>query len=181
MEENVPNTPLPTVQIKLPIHRNKFVIVFIIIIIEAIYTIALLNISKPTPQNPISQIKPVPSYQKMVSEDELPVGIDLLKNPIVNQWRGGVEGTLIAKDEKSITLANKGAEITIPLYTPLGKQRMTKFNNLKLAKLGENIGEIDLEEIPLGTYLRGDFFVIPWPNDKYKIVGSLFTVEEKAP
>lgn len=178
MEENVPNTPLQTVQIKLPIYRNKFVIVFIIIIFEALYTITLLNISKAKTQIPI---KAVPSSQKMVSEDELPVGIDLLKNPIVNQWRGGVEGTLIAKDEKSITLANKGAEITIPLYTPLGKQRMTKFNNLKLAKLGENIGEIDLEEIPLGTYLRGDFFVIPWPNDKYKIVGSLFTVEEKAP
>lgn len=172
MDENTPTTSPLITQSQLPIYRNKFVIVFLIIFFEILYTFVLLNISKPTPQNPISQIKPASPSKQIISEDELPIGIDLLKNPIVYQWRGSVEGTLIAKDEESITLSSKGAKITIPLYAPSGKRR-TPFNNSK--------GEVDLKDIPLGTNLRGDFFVIPWPNDKNKIVGSLFTVEEKAP
>lgn len=172
---------VPQIPAGKPFYKNKFFIVLLIVIFQAIYTIALLNISKINSQSQNTDSASAPS-EKMISEDELPVGIDLLKNPIVNQWRGAVEGVLIAKDEQSIILSNvvKKAKITVPLNPPRGKEGepMAVFHNLKLLKTGKDT-RVKLEDIPLGTYLRGDFFVIPWPDDKNIIVGSSFTIVEE--
>lgn len=159
-----------------PFYKNKLLIILFIILFQTAYTLVLFNVFRTKPQS-----GPVLSSEKMISENELPIGISLLKNPVVDQWQGGVEGSLVTKDETSITLSNKGTIITIPLYAPPSKEKMAIFNDLRLAKPGKNMGIIDLKDIPLGTYLRGSFFTIPSPDDKNKIVGGLFTVMNKAP
>lgn len=172
---------VPQIPAGKPFYKNKFFIVLLIVIFQAIYTIALLNISKINSQSQNTESVSTPS-KNMLSEDESPIGFALLKNPIVNQWRGGIEGVLTAKDEKSITLSNKikNAELTIPLNAPRseGDKPMTVFHSLKQANAGKN-SQVELKDIPVGTYLRGDFFVIPWPDDKNKIVGSSFTIVEE--
>lgn len=164
-----------------PFYKNKLAIVLIVILLQTGYTLALLNFSKTKLSNQ-KQVSVNPPPEKTISENELPVGLELLKNPIVNQWRGAVEGVLVAKDEQSITLSNinKNAKITIPLNPPQGEkgQPMTVFHSLKLAKAGKNT-RVELKDIPVGKYLRGDFFVVPWLGDKNRTVGSSFTIVDE--
>lgn len=179
MDATPQNSAFPTVS-KPPFYKNKIVIILIVILLQTAYTLVLFKFFQTKPQS-----EPFLSAEKMISEDELPIGLSLLHNPIINQWRGAVEGILTAKDNKTITLENtkihKDAKITIPLNAPQSEEKkpMTAFYNVKLAKYGKSSPEVDLKDIPLGTYLRGDFFVIPWPNDKNKIVGSSFTIVDK--
>lgn len=167
---------------KKPFYKNKLLIILAVIFLQVIYTFILLNISKINSKSQDTEQTVSAPSEKMISGDELPIGLSLLKNPIIDQWRGGIEGVLIAKDEKSITLSNKikNSEITIPLNAPRseGDKPMTVFHSLKLANAGKN-SQVELKDIPVGTYLRGDFFVIPWPDDKNKIVGSSFTIVEE--
>lgn len=163
-----------------PFYKNKITIVLIIILFQVFYTFTLLNIVKIKQLNQKTSPANLPS-QKTINENGLPIALDLLKNPVVDQWGGSVEGLLTAKDEQSITVynKNKNARITIYLYIPPSKERMTIFYNPKLAKFGKSNPEVDPKDIPVGTYLRGNFFISPLSTDKNKVVGNSFTIVEE--
>lgn len=102
---------------------------------------------------------------------DLPIGLELLKNPIVNQWRGAVEGELVEKTNDYIVINDeKGNSISIPLGEVPGRGKNAIFFDLKKSK-----NQISLDEIPVGTKLLGDFFVIPGVNST-SIIGSTFSV-----
>lgn len=171
---------------KKPFYKNRLLIILAVIFLQVIYTFILLNISKINSKSQDTEQTVSAPSEKMISGDELPIGLPLLKNPIISQWWGSAEGVLIAKDEQSITLSNvvKKAQIKIPLNAPQSlnekdnREPMTIFYNLKLAESGKDT-RVQLKDIPVGTYLRGSFAVITWPDDKNKIVGSSFTIVEE--
>ncbi|MBI3109882.1 hypothetical protein HYZ06_02465 [Candidatus Daviesbacteria bacterium] len=118
----------------------------------------------------------VPS-EKTLDENESPIAFDILKNPLVYEWRGSVEGTLVAKDEKSITLTDdKGNKITIMVESSSKEiTGGTRFFKNKPTK-DPRTNFIDLKDIPVGTKLLGDFFV--FPHRKNELVGSSFNIVE---
>lgn len=107
--------------------------------------------------------------EKTVAESKIPIGISLLENPIVYQWRGSVEGTVIAKEGQSITVEHKGDKLTMPynaastFFGPLVNKKRDKLTPDKIA---------------IGTYVRGEFFTFPWTGDKNNIAISIITVEK---
>lgn len=127
-------------------------------------------------QQPLPQL-PAPS--QITAEANLPIGLALLKNPIINQWRGGVEGVLVAKDEDSFTIKDdKGNSIKIPIRISFDfRPGMTIFYDFTAAKKPGETTAVPLKDIPLNSRLRGDFFVLP--QDKNEIVGGTFEIIEK--
>ena len=118
------------------------------------------------------------SSTRVVNQEEIPVGLDVLKNKAVTIWAGGVDGRLIAKNSESLTVEDsKGNSITISVdRDPKG----TKFfNETSTANPPGPAQYISLEEIPIGAHIRGQFFVIPQGGDKNRIVGSYFTYLDK--
>ena len=117
-----------------------------------------------------------------ITQAELPIGLSLLKNPIVYQWRGSVEGQLVAKDNQSITIEDdKGNSIVIPLGSvPDGPAVETPFFDLTQPPTSPGPATpIPLEEVPLGSHLIGEFFVVPVGSDKSRIIGSSFQIVKK--
>ena len=113
-----------------------------------------------------------------ITQAELPIGLSLLKNPIVYQWRGSVEGTLVAKNGNSFTLEdNKGNSITILLNIYPGPPQLTTpfFDLTKPPTPGEPPQPISIDDVAIGSSLRGSFFVV----DKNKILGSSFEITKK--
>jgi hypothetical protein len=100
--------------------------------------------------------KPQPVLQpqcpkQQITEADLPVGTSLLRNPIVHEWRGSVEGTLSNKDEYSVLIKDdKGNSLVIPTGVASSKYGGTVSYDPKFI-------EIPLSDLPIGSYLRGDF------------------------
>lgn len=108
-----------------------------------------------------------------IDESKLPVSIELLTNPIVYEWRGSVFGKITKKDEHTFTLVDeKNNTITITDIPPNGSIFKTTFIN-KADKLSK---PLSLKDIPVGSTLRGEFFV--WKTGPNIPVGSLFFKEK---
>lgn len=155
--ENNPLTP----------HKQK-IIIAAVFIFAFILGSAVTFFSLPKEQ-PIQEVKETVTSEKLISEEKLPIGIELLQNPIVYQWRGSVEGTVIGKGTKSLTIENKGDKIVLPykaasyFYGPLKDKKREK---------------ITPAQIVIGSYVRGEFFTFPWTGDKNNIAISTLTVEK---
>lgn len=117
-----------------------------------------------TPQEPIKQ----------QDYSNLPISFSLLKNPMVNQWRGAVKGKLKAKDENAITLEDdKGNSLTIPIKASEPEKIASQF--FIISKTG-SAKESKIADFPLGVSITGDFFVVPGTNDE--IFGAQFIYHE---
>lgn len=115
------------------------------------------------------------SSEAAFKAEEFPIAVDILKNPMVYEWRGSVEGTVTKKDDKSIILEKDGKSITVtidlnPNYTG------TKFFTGRGVNKNEKAKTLSIDEIRIGSYLRGDFFV--FPHKKNEMMGSSFMVIE---
>lgn len=108
---------------------------------------------------------------------DLPISLKLLQNPAVYEWRGSVTGKVVAKDEHTLTLENeKGNKITVTDLLPSGIGTFKTMYFKYLKKTDSRPTVLTLKDIPLGTTLRGEFFVFKnFPNTP---VGSQFTIEE---
>ena len=96
------------------------------------------------------QIKPGPGTPPTkITQAELPLPISILKNPLVYEWRGSVEGTLTKKSKTEFTLSKDGNEFTVKF-----KEGYTKFIQIPPGK------EILLENIAEGTFLRGVVVIV---------------------
>lgn len=113
---------------------------------------------------------PVKTENAVVTQKELPVGIPLLKDPMVYQWRGSVEGILTSKTTNKITLSKDAHTIDIPVVKATDFFGPVKNNTRE---------KITLSQIPIGSYLRGEFFAFPWEGDKNTIKGSYFAIESQ--
>lgn len=112
-----------------------------------------------------------PSAQ--IAEADLPIGLSILKNPVTNQWQGSAKGVLAAKSVDSMTIANKGATLVVPLKT--GSQETVFFKRRSVIRPGDQpAGPISLEEIPIGSKIEGNFLVSS--QDKDKIIGGTFYI-----
>ncbi|MBU1031785.1 hypothetical protein KKE03_02600 [Patescibacteria group bacterium] len=124
---------------------------------------SILPLNKP----PTPTQTPKPS-----DESKLPISLSLLTNSIVYEWRGSVNGKLTAKDEHSFTLEDdKGNKITITDIMPDGNTFKTRF----LEQGKSDVKETSLTIIPIGSTLRGDFFI--FKNGSNLPVGSQFTYQ----
>lgn len=108
------------------------------------------------------------SIQKLTNDlQSLPVSLSLLKNPVVYQWRGSVEGNIVEKSSTSITISKNNNLITLPVKVgPNG----TKF----ASPSGTLVKQLSVDEVRLGDYVRGDFFVSPL--NKNKPFGAFFQI-----
>lgn len=155
-----------------PWYQRKLLWVFVLILILIpigawVYATYFMKSSSPPTQLP-AQIQ-----EKVIEEDKLPIAVDILQNPLVYEWRGSVEGVLVAKDEKYIILEKNNQEITILISSdPNG----TKFFNIEGIpnKQKNNKNFIELVDIPIGTQLRGDFWI--FPDRKNQLIGNVFEV-----
>lgn len=156
--------------------KKPLIILVISILVAFMVGIVLGNglSSSKTPQQ-ASKDTEVPQSQKAV-EEKIPIGISLLENPIIYQWSGSVDGTLTDKTADSITIAKDGNTITIPvvkasqffgLPQPVPNSNATKREN------------ITLNDLTIGTRLRGDFFAFPWEGKGVIKAGTLVIVDPK--
>jgi len=108
---------------------------------------------------------------KMITEENLPISLNLLQNPIVYEWRGSVKGVLIEKDEHSFVLedGNKN-RIKITDILPSGETFHSQF----IKPSGDSVTKLTLKDIPLGTTLVGDFWIFKTWKDVP--VGGTFAV-----
>lgn len=175
----------PTVVInKTPFPFIRFIIPIIFLLVGIAIGLSINRIlpsfGKTAPQQTQTNPQKESGYSGsilQITEKDSPISIELLKNPIINQWRGAVEGTMSAKTAASLTISNsKGNSITIPTKVLSKEAPMTKFFDYNSSKSGKSAA-IDLKDIPLGSILRGDFFVIP--GNSNQIVGSSFTIVKK--
>lgn len=129
----------------------------------------------PTPLKPTQKSAITPQITK--ADLPLPVSSNLLKNPIIYEWRGTITGKLIAKDEHTLTLTDdKGNEITITDLLPNGTGTFKTMYLKYLKKTGSRPAELALKDIPLGTTLRGDIIIFKnFPNTP---VANVFTIME---
>lgn len=166
----------PTINITpTPWYKRKLLWIFALILILipfGAWVYATYFMKSATPSAPLP-----PAAKNTLEEDSSPIAFDILKNPLVYEWRGSVEGTLTAKDEKSITLTDdKGNKITIIVQSSSKEITGTTFYRNKPTK-DPRTNFIALEDIPLGIKLAGDFFVFPQQQDK--MFGSSFIVFDK--
>lgn len=135
-----------------------------------------------------SQAQPEEKSTKTIAEEELPIGISLLKNPIISQWQGTVKGKLVAKKEDSITIEDKvGNRITIPLrVSDSGEKPKFLASGVDLGSSTTRFSEVisgdisatpsarfvDLEEVPLNVDVQAEFYVRG--DDKDEILGIDF-------
>lgn len=165
--ETAPSTPL--IQPKTPLPGKLIILGCLAIVAIIFFSLNYFKIikSKTTPA-PAPQIPP----ERTIKESESPVAFSVLQNPIVYEWRGSVSGTLTAKTDTSITLTDKGNSITISVDPNPGG---TQFLQKDPVKKDQGIS-IALKDIPIGSKLRGDFWVFPHSKDKG--IGSSFFVEQ---
>ena len=138
-----------------------------------IYTLVLFFLFNLYQTRNQKQIVPpaLKSAQKMVSEDQLPFGWLIMQNPIVYQWRGSVEGLMTEKTKDTITLIKDGMKIVIPV-----DPKETAFFDPRTGKTSKGIKSTTVDNIPLKSYLRGEFYVTPIAGDKNKIAGASFEI-----
>lgn len=115
-----------------------------------------------------------------VTEDMLPVGLEVLQNPVVYEWRGSVRGRLISKDESSFILEDdEGNRITISERTAFGERFRTSYYDTteEVATPSGTLKEISLNDIPLGATLGGEVWI--FSGGKNTPVGGSFFITEK--
>lgn len=169
MEPNVLFAPTPI--FKKPLFWLFILILILIPLISFIYKIYFQK-------QDLMQSTQVPNEQ-ILKESEAPFAFEILKNPLINQWVAAVKGNLIEKTSDSITLQNnEGQTITIPLKISNNDTAMwTKF----FVKRGGGVPEsIDLNDIPIGSTLSGEFFILPLAENKNRIVGSQFVYDQES-
>lgn len=145
-------------------HLKGLIFLAVVLLLAVVFILDPGNFNLPS-----SVVQRLASNQ--IKESDLPISIDLLKNPMVYEWRGDIEGTLIAKDETSLTLSNKGSTLKIPILYPPATKPMTLFFNAAAIKPDTKNPGVPLSEVPVGSFLQGDFFVV----NKNQIVGGSFT------
>jgi len=113
------------------------------------------------------------ALEKMVPAESLPVDDEILTNPIVYEWNGGVKGKIVNKDAHTFTLEDeKGNKITITDIIPTGEIFKTIFR--AAPDKDGNSKVIPLSEIPIGTTLRGNFWI--FGTGKKVPVGGMFFI-----
>jgi hypothetical protein len=148
-------------------------VIILILVGELFYYFKLKEERKTAEEKQAVELFKEELLKEKLTEEELPIGLDLLKNPIVYEWRGSVEGTLIEKDEHSFVLRDTaGNSITITDITPSGEIFKTIFYKLT----AEGSAESSLKEIPIGTKLRGEFWIMQ--GGKSTPVGGSFEIVE---
>lgn len=159
-----------------PFYKKKLFLVFLFIAILILiplgfYIFKTYFLKAPAP-------KPTEvSSEAAIKAEELPIALDILKNPMVYEWRGSVEGTLVAKDDHSITLADdQNHTLTITVIPSTDVIYGTKFHKRETKDKVEQFVNINHQDIPMGTKLRGDFFVAA--REKDKKIGSSFEIIE---
>lgn len=135
----------------------------------------LIGIVASRLMTPPQQIPPQQAAKPQTNQStNLPISLKLLQNPAVYEWRGSVNGKVVAKDEHTLTLEDdKGNKITVTDLLPNGSGT---FKTMYLKKTDSRPTVLSLKDIPLGTTLRGEFFV--FKNFPDTPVGSLFTIVE---
>lgn len=149
------STPNPT----------KFRLLLIILALVALFLVAVaLNYFKIIK---LSKLQQIFSQKQSEDLDNLPVALDILKNPAVYQWSGAVEGNVTEKKIDSITISKNNHSITISVIPgPNG----TNF----ASQSGTVLKQLSVGDVKIGDYIRGAFFVSP--VDKNKIMGSYFSI-----
>lgn len=157
-----------------PIYKQRWVKIALFIALSPLLMVAFLWIKdQPLFQPKQSTTVPVATSSASIKEEDLPITLNILKNPAIYQWTGSIEGTLTDKDDTSLTITTKdNHSITIPLdLNPNG----TKFYNNKPEK-DLKAKSLTLEDIRIGSKIRGDFFIIP--NKKNEIHAGSFIILE---
>ncbi|MBI4036633.1 hypothetical protein HY386_02025 [Candidatus Daviesbacteria bacterium] len=182
------NIPKPQILMSpSPFYSKKIFYLLVMVVILTLVELFLLNyfgIKLNLLANPFQPATPTstPSASlsgKTLDESESPIAFDILKNPLVYEWRGSVVGTLVAKDEGSITISDdKGNKIVIFVQGSSKEIYGTKFYKPEAIpdKDGKRFTEVTVDKIPLSTKLHGDFFV--FPHRKNELVGSSFNIVE---
>lgn len=119
-------------------------------------------------------VKGLASGQKYISKNEVPVPINILKNPIIYEWQGSVKGIVASKSENRFVIKNGSNILTVSFL-----------NNFTTLAIRGTANEYTLEELPIGSEIGGIVWVTGKDSDTslsgkaYDVVGGIFHV--KAP
>jgi len=165
-----------------PWYKSKKFIILLFVVILILIPLSFYIFKTYFLKAPVQTLPQQPaqvSSKSTLEESQSPIAFDILQNPMVYEWRGSVEGTLVAKDDKSITISDdKRNKITIIVASSSKEITGTKFYKTEAIpdKDGRRFTEVTIDNIPLGTKLHGDFFV--FPHNKNELIGSSFNIVE---
>lgn len=127
-------------------------------------------------QSPVSPsgniIQPTPQNGKVILEEDVPVPLDTLANPIISEWRGSADGTLVAKTDTTFTLEKDGYRLTV-LFSP-GFSRIYQAQpppTTPNETSNEPARELTLDEVPLNVRMLGSVW-LPHKDGTLPIVGT---------
>lgn len=159
-----------------PIYKQRWMQIALFIAFSPLLVLAFLWIKDQSLFQPKQSTPPVATSSAVIKEENLPIALDILQNPLVYEWRGSVEGTLVAKDEKSITLEKDRKRIILPINPgPAGVKFYTK--GLFIAEPTKEDRFLSIDKIAIGTKLRGEFWVFPSKKDQL-FTGSFTVIEQ---
>ena len=169
--QNEINTRTPNEAVTVIQASKNFPLKFVFIGIGVIvYTLLIFYLAAKFQPFSAKELK---QPEVAITQEESPISIDLLRNPVVYQWSGSVEGTLTAKTEDSITLNNKDASLTIPVTTH--RKRNIFFYRYKEG----TSSALTIDRLELGTFMVGQFWVLPSNEENDKIDGISFSIKER--
>lgn len=141
---------------------HKAIIIGILSILNIIIIAILLSSKFIIPSTKQPQTQPNNVNKKTVTEDELPIKLSILQNPLIYEWKGSVEGILVAKTDTNITLEKNGKRITVTVL-----KNYTKFYRLPSSQ------ELSLVDIPLNSFLRGDIIITKAGQPQLAVPGEV--------
>lgn len=113
--------------------------------------------------------------KRVVPVDDLPIGKEMLQNPAVSAWFGGVKGKVVAKDDHAWVVEDKnGNKITITDLLPGGNKYNTQV--FWISKDMKTTKEVTFGDMVVGAEVVGDFWFFKEAKDR--AVGNIFTVYE---
>lgn len=170
------NSGEPTVYFPpTPIYKQRWVKIVFFIALSPLLLVAFLWLK----EQPFFKSQPpatpqIATSSASIKEEDLPIALDILKNPMVYEWRGSVEGTLVTKDEKSISLMNDKSQ-TIRILVDLSPTGTKFFYLPKGPNKTKSVDNyVKLDDIPLGSKLTGEFWV--FLDRKNEMKGGSFTI-----
>jgi len=141
-----------------------------------------MGVAKMLPQNENTVNQPNNTYKssplKAADPRTLIDPTQILQHPVFTEWLGSVEGTLVGKSIDSFTIEKGGKQLQIYL-----QEGLTGFYG-KAATVGQARPKITLNDIPVGTYLRGGVTITRLSlkdNTNRHIFANIFTIVDNEP
>lgn len=179
-ENEYPQCRLSLRKVKTPFYlyivlTTLVVLIFIVFRINVYLNTPRINKASTVNQ---AQVTDFSSTYSNIKDIELPIGTDILLNPMLKDWSVRVTGVVVKKSDDSFVLENvkngyidKNIEIK---KCPNGKDI-----TFKIFKDGKLVKSVDWDHLEIGTQLNGLGKIVQTLNGDWSICAKNFIIDER--